>query len=226
MLEYFVIGASRAIAAFGGIVKSIWLLGLLPVLAVTTSATPVTWFFNNVTFNDGGTLTGSFSFDADAPTACSGGALLCGTFSNFNITTTAGSARTGASYTVVCGVGDASCNGVSPNSTEVLFLTSTSSNQTGLSALAIFFTGVGGVPPAGLSDAGGVFDIGNSSLSVGVVQEANCADATCSTPAPASRISVSGTVQAGVPEPSSMLLLSSALAGLTFLRIRLRRARR
>ncbi len=41
---------------------------VLCVLASSAFAAPVTWTFDNVVFDDGGTLTGSFVFDADSTT--------------------------------------------------------------------------------------------------------------------------------------------------------------
>jgi hypothetical protein len=75
----------------------------------------------------------------------------------------------------------------------VLNLTSTAANQTGLPGLALFFTGVGGVPPAGLG-ASSYIDISNSSLAVGAGQEATCSNAACSSPTNPSRATVAGFV--------------------------------
>jgi hypothetical protein len=175
---------------------------------------------NGVTFGGGGAASGFFTFDADAGVPCSTGALTCGVFSNVDIVTTTGAGVTGATYTEVCGENVATCTGVLPNSTEVLFLTSTAANQTGLQAIAFFFTGVASVPPAGLSDSGGTFDVSNSSLNVGAVQEASCLDASCGSPTPPERGSVAGTVSS-TPEPSSALLLAgAALAWLGLARFR------
>src|SRR5262249_11411821 len=160
---------------------------------------PILWTLNNVTFTDGGTASGSFVFNPDSGTACSGGGSPCGTFSNVNIVTTSGSSLTGTTYQFVCGQ-VATCTGVIPDSTEALFLTSKAANQTVNRAFAFFFTGIGSVPPAGLTDAGGTINISNSSGAVGAVQEAFCANAACPSPAGASRASLSGTASA-VPEP-------------------------
>ena len=153
------------------------LLGL-----VMAQAAPINYQLVGVVFNDGGTATGYFTFD---PTT--------GVYSNVNITTTTGSSRTGATYQFVCGQDVPSCTGVSPNSTQALDLTSSASNQSGLPGLAMFFTGVGAVPPAGLGSAQS-FDVSNSSLSVGAMQEATCGDAACSYPAPPARVTVAGWV--------------------------------
>jgi hypothetical protein len=150
--------------------------------AVSISAAPITYALVGVTFDDGGTASGSFTFDP-----------ATNTFSDVNITTTTGSARSGAVYQFVCGQDVPNCTGVAPNSTQVLNLTSTAADQTGLPGLALFFTGVGGVPPAGLG-ASTKIDISNSSLSVGAGQEASCLDAACSQPTNPSRVTVAGFV--------------------------------
>jgi hypothetical protein len=156
----------------------------LLLLAASLGAAPITYALVGVTFDDGGTASGSFTFDP-----------ATNTFTNVNITTTTGSARSGAVYQFVCGQDVPSCTGLAPNSTEVLNLTSGAANQTGLPGLALFFTGVGGTPPAGLG-ASSYIDISNSSLSVGAGQEASCLDAACSQPTNPSRVTVAGFVVA------------------------------
>src|ERR1051326_1819199 len=137
------------------------------LLSTVANGAVLTWYLGGVVFDDGGTATGSFNFDPDAGTPCSTGASPCGVFSNVKITTTTGSSRTGATYQFVCGADVPSCAGVSPNSTQVLNLTTTAANQTGMPAFALFFTGVGATPPMGLTDFGGTIDVSNSSPSVG-----------------------------------------------------------
>jgi hypothetical protein len=193
------------------------------LLSATASAGPVIWTLNGITFNGGGTASGSFTFDADTGShACSSALTPCGTFSNINITTTTGAGVTGSVYTHACGVDVIGCTAVSPDSTEVLFLTSTAADQTGLPAIAFFFAGAGVVPPGGLTDAGGVMDVSGSSSSVGVIQEALCNNAGCASPAAPSRVGNAGSVVgvAAVPEPSSALYLTGALALLGFARLR------
>lgn len=63
----------------------------LMLMEGTVHAAPILWTLQNVTFDDGGTATGSFVYDADlgnAPAA----------LSSINITTTSGSAYGGTSY--------------------------------------------------------------------------------------------------------------------------------
>lgn len=61
------------------------------MLALSASAAPVTWTLTDTTFDDGGTATGSFVYDADT-----------NLYSHVNITTTTGSIRVGETYTHVC----------------------------------------------------------------------------------------------------------------------------
>lgn len=63
-------------------------LGLLAVLAAPAQAAPLLWTFDNVAFNDGGSLTGSFVYDFSTLTV-----------SSVNVQSTTGSAFGGTSYT-------------------------------------------------------------------------------------------------------------------------------
>lgn len=67
------------------------------------NAVPVTWNLQNWTFNDGGTASGSFVYDADT-----------NVFSDMFIATTNGSARTGAIYGDVISGGNSAFSAV-PN---------------------------------------------------------------------------------------------------------------
>ncbi len=117
-------------------------------LAFVADASPIVWKLNNVLLSDGATASGSFTFDPDAGTRC-GSFAPCGRYSNVDIVTTTGSSRAGATYSFVCGQDVVGCTGVSPDSTEVLFLASNSANQRRGSALAFFFTGIGVFPLLG-----------------------------------------------------------------------------
>jgi len=188
---------------------------------LAAAAGPVTWTVD-LTFADGGTAMGTFVFDADAGTACTTTNTPCGLYSDVDIVTTTGSSLTGTTYNTVCGVGGViSCDGASPDSTEALFLTSGATNQTGAQGLALFYLPAGLLPPNGLSDLGGSFDMSNTTG--GVANESFCNDATCDQPTGASRVSVSGTV--ATPEPSTALLLAASLTILGLARFASRRRR-
>jgi hypothetical protein len=122
----------------------------------TASAVPVTWNLLQVQFQDGGTASGSFVYDADT-----------NTYSNVNITTTAGSARPGATYAFVCVLPCVNDGQPNPEGVSVL-TTSPASDQTGLPILLFGF-----LTP--LTNAG-------AKELPAFVFEVNCADATCSAP--------------------------------------------
>lgn len=148
-------------------------------LSVTASATPVVWTLSGVTLQNGVTASGSFTFDADATVPCSTHVSPCGTYSNIDITTTAGGGLSAATYLDACGTDVPSCDANGPDSTKVLLLTSNALNQGGKQGLEFFFTGIGGTPPAGLTDAGGKIDVSDSNLAVGDVEEGICNDIAC-----------------------------------------------
>ena len=176
---------------------------LTPASALAES---VLWTLSGVTLSSGITVSGSFDFDADAGTACTAHASPCGSYSNIDVTTTAGGGLPASTFLYACGEDVATCTGVSPDSTEVLFLTSNAPDQSGLVGLALFFTGVGDAPPAGLSDAGGTLDVSNSSFSVGALQEAICSGASCGAPTSPLATSTAGSVVSATPEPPSLFL--------------------
>lgn len=189
---------------------------LLLTLALTGFATPLTWVLNDVTFIDGITATGSFTFDPDADTPCSLEMTPCGMYSNINITTTAGDlGLLPATFLFACGSDVPTCGGLPPDSTQVLLLTSNDVDQTGEQALAIFFTGIDeeGQPPFGLTDDWGTVDVSDSGFDTGALTEGVCGDPACITPVPPGSINISGTVES-VPEPSSLLLAGASLAWL------------
>jgi hypothetical protein len=200
---------------------------LLLMFSIVSSATPLTWVLNDVTFIDGITARGSFTFDADAGTPCSLGFSPCGTYSNINISTTGGlSGLLPATFLFACGSDVPTCNGLPPDSTQVLLLTSNDADQTGEQALAIFFTGVEdeGLPPFGLTDDWGAVDVSDSSPDTGALTEAVCGDPACQAPGPPGSINITGTVES-VPEPSSTLLLGASLGWLSRRAYRSRRQR-
>jgi hypothetical protein len=166
----------------------------LVLFSVTASAFPRIWTLNNVRFGDGGTASGSFTYDATT-----------NTYSNVNITTTAGTTIvTGANYTFVSA-------GLTPDATAVLFNVSNAADKTGTRGFALFFS-------PSLDNTLTVSDVTG--------QEATCGDATCSFPVPPQRFlvpggSVSATAVA-VPTLSYPMfgLLALALVAASFFLIR------
>jgi hypothetical protein len=162
---------------------------LLPLLAgllltAALNASPVVWTVH-ATFDDGGTASGSFVFDASL-----------GVFTFVDITTTTGSVRTGAHYT--------RANLVAASSTFVLELTSATGDLTGTPSFA-------GQLVSPMTNAGGSI---NFSLS-GFHQEESCANAGCTGGAPPRRFMLNGSVTAApapTPAPPTLILMLSGLA--------------
>lgn len=123
-------------------------LVLLTACANVAAAVPRNWVLSGVTFADGGTASGSFTFDA-----------ATSTYSNINVTTTTGSVRSGAVYHFVSG-------GLTPSNVQVLVATIGSGDPTGTPALAFFFGGAGlaGSSPVSIVD-GQEANCSNSSCS-------------------------------------------------------------
>ena len=166
------------------------LLAWLPA----AGASPIQWTLADVLFEDGGTASGSFVYDADTDV-----------FSDILVTTTAGAFAPGAVYTslVVGGAGDA-------------VLTSGSGNLTGAAALQLVFY-------TPLTNAGGLVPLVDLFFLQFSSYEGSCVNASCST-LDFARLMVDGgvigTPAAVVPVPAAAWLLGSALAGLGMLRRR------
>lgn len=143
------------------------LIGLMLVLgAGAINAAPVTWVFDSVTLNDGGTVTGSFVYDA-----------ALNEYSAIDVLTTAGSSLPGNHYSLLL---DPAPYIIAAN--VAFFHQSDAADKTGLPVLALFLNGY-------LTDAGGSVQIFN-------LVETFCGDAACVNGSGPSRFQLSGSVTA------------------------------
>jgi hypothetical protein len=161
-------------------------LSLLLFIAAlpNAQATPVLWYFNGVSFDDGGTASGSFLYDATLQR-----------YSSVDIVTTAGTASAGETY----GWPAVPQSG-SPTLLIAFPIPFSPSFLTGTPEFIIQFS-------APLTDAGGTIP-----LLVGtegpISGEAICLDAGCNS-ASGVRLATSGAVSSA-PEPATVVYLVSA----------------
>jgi len=130
-------------------IRAIVCLGLL--FGISAEADPVTWTFVGGSFMDGGTISGSFTFDADT-----------GLFSNIDVTT-AGGSFPGAHYTAISPSRPSSPSGFH-------FVTQASGDLTGTNTLDSFLN-----PP--MTNLGGTIPLFANQL--GAITENTCLNATC-----------------------------------------------
>ena len=181
MLYTIIQNVFREVWMFSTAQKLLFYILFLACFAGCASAAPLPMDLERVTFADGGTASGSFVYDA-----------ATNTYSSVNVTTTAGTIRSGSTYNFVS-------NGVTPSSAAVLVATVVaSSNATGTPA---FFMGFG----TALTGTGGSVLIGG--------QEANCSNATCTGPTGPTRFTATGSVIGGAV-PTTVPTLSSWMFGL------------
>lgn len=149
---------------------------LLAALAVpAASAAPITWSISG-TFSDGGTVSGSFTFDANTST-----------YSNIDITTTTGTTRTGATYL------DWNPGAPMYSSQLVVVPNSTLSDFTGTPVFYPQFV-------SSLTNAGGTISLKT------VNAESSCENVTCSSVITPTRALSSGFVTAVPEPGSVLLL--------------------
>jgi hypothetical protein len=164
--------------------------GLVFLFSSQANAIPVSWELQNWLFNDGGSASGSFVFDADA-----------NAFSAISITTTAGSLQPGASYGVP--------NPFSPGG-----------GSFGLGLIEAVVPDLTGAPNLyaellqDLTNSGGVIAVNLNGFSL----ESTCGLPNCSLIAVggAERRFLSGSVASvsPVPVPAAVWLFGTALIGL------------
>jgi len=152
-------------------------------------AIPVTWTLQDVVFDDGGSASGFFIYDADLDL-----------YSSVNITTTSGSDLSGESYLYP--------KGVFAGPFSLVATAQDVPDLTGVASIALFYN------PGVLTNSGGT-----RSLVEGSSRESFCADPDCNIGVgePNSRDIIAGSISA-VPVPAAVWLFGSALAGLGWLR--------
>lgn len=164
------------------------------VAATNVSAAVVTWTFQNAFWDDGGTITGSFDYDADTDI-----------YSNINITTTDGGGTAtvfGASYTGTSHSG-------SGNTTLVIYSDSSTHPLDAIGEERLDLAFFGPAPDYDpLTNAGGTYTVDTISA------ETLCIAGTCGFGEKDDRYISSGTifgVAAVVPVPAAAWLFASAL---------------
>jgi hypothetical protein len=170
-------------------------LATLFALPTISSADAVTWNLVGVTFDGGGTATGSFVFNADANAGM--GALISADIVTAAVTPSSPYAISSPGFPP----------DVSNGMTEIVFVQNGISDLTGAPVLDLVFAGL-------LTDAGGTVGLAPGVLGGG--SQLVCADSTCSAPnseIPQLNIAGGKVVSEAVttPEPSAFLLLGMGL---------------
>ena len=170
---------------------------LLLLAAPLAQASPVQWTLNNVQFNDGGTASGSFTYDADL-----------NLYSSIAMVTTGGSLFSGWFY-------DGFATDQPQTATQLVARNGTGATFAGTKLFTLR-------PDSPLTNAGGVRNLlaGTTGIVPGGSFEVVCAVAgACA--APPQRLVVSGTLSAAVvPVPGAIALLGSALGAMAWVRRR------
>ena len=166
-------------------VFALFVLFCVPSIA---SADGIPWVLTGVTFDDGGTASGSFVYDA-----------VTNMYSAINVTTTAGATLAGATYTNLSDI-------IGSSSTGFLFGPNNSSDLTGASFLMWLFD-------APLTNSGGIVQVSlppPSDSIEGLCTNSDCSEFTTRT------VTGGGVVGTAVatPEPSTFSLMGMGLVAL------------
>jgi hypothetical protein len=174
-------------------IQQLFLLALLLCAASSTIfAVPVQWTFSGITFNDGGTASGTFVYDA-----------ATNTYSGINVTVTGGSLSS-VSYIAQHPIASA---------TVLAFLPSASGDLTGLRVLVLS-------PSGALTDSGGARTL-VAALAEGPCDNATCTSATGVRSITAGSLTGSSVPTAAIPTVSTAMLaaLAMLMAGAAWLLI-------
>jgi hypothetical protein len=178
-----------------GVIRRISKLLFLCVVTGNANANVVTWTFQNAFWEDGGTITGSFDYDADIDT-----------YSNVSITTTDGN----GTPTIFGGAYNGSAHLGSGNTTLVLYSDTSTHPLDVAGELRLDLAFYGPAPDyAGFTNAGGTLTVDTISA------ETICLVTPCGFGEKDDRAISSGTViGAVVPVPPALWLFGSGLLGL------------
>ena len=166
--------------------RALLALGILASsLAAPAGAVPIRWVFQDAVFDDGGTLVGSFVYDADT-----------NVYSQIDIATTAGTAFGGASY-----VADIV---VFRSPTFLGPVVMATGDLTGTTSLSLFFYPSPQVTGPGLTNAGGVVPLLALPQPFNGSRENDCRNADCQNSFGFRGIVAGSVVGTPVPEPGPL----------------------
>jgi hypothetical protein len=163
------------------------LFGVFVLFGCAASANPVFWGLSNVTFDDGTTVTGSFTVDADTST-----------FSGLSLTTAGGSTIAAESTWFFVPAETFNQGGAA----GFVAADSTAADLTGAFAISLFDVD------------GSIFTNAGGTLNLGFMRAGTCADSGCTsynTNFPFSSVGSGQFVSGAVPEPSTFILGGSVL---------------
>ena len=164
----------KTVKMIGKRVQYTALVSILAFFSLSAHATPVVWYLSGVTFVDGGTASGSFTYDADTTT-----------YSAISISTTAGSTiTTGNSYNITQA-------GTGCGTPEVLCVLNSADGPNYLGDLGLTLAHVG----TPLTNTGGT-------ITLTFAREYTCENSTCSTVGAPLRLLDAGSITTDPAAPT------------------------